>query len=223
MVIATQNPVTMANRLKPSNALARRFITTTLSDYSAQELRAILIQRGVLPEDAKDMVLTYQTKIRLAKQQQLKPAPTLTNLFRLADKVVQSPGYGANRLEHEMVKIRDTNKRAKVMIEDELTRLRRADKSFYRVGLGTKNNALIQALKELQQNLSQDNVAGADSLTSWYRCYYAEMNRPNNVQHTLFKTNPQRSTQMMVSSLCDLYQLNKQDLDNSLQTALPIT
>ncbi|MBA2655499.1 MAG: AAA family ATPase [Tatlockia sp.] len=92
MVIGTQNPVTMAGRRKPSNALMRRMMPVELPLYPAKELKTILIKRGIERKRGKAMINAYQRKRAQAKREQLSPAPTVRTLINVADDRIKAIG-----------------------------------------------------------------------------------------------------------------------------------
>lgn len=85
MIIGTQNPVTMAGRRAPSTAFARRLMTVKLPDYSFEEVKTILIGRGIDAYEALLMASAYEKQIAYAQKNHLTPAPTFRDLLRLAD------------------------------------------------------------------------------------------------------------------------------------------
>lgn len=85
-IIGTQNPITMAGRRAPSPALARRFTTMSVPDYTTKELHKILITKGAHPELAEYLVDVFEMKLKQAKEEQLYPAPTLRDVIKLVDE-----------------------------------------------------------------------------------------------------------------------------------------
>ena len=59
LIIATQNPVTMAGRIKASSAIQRRMQTVSLPNYSTREMIDILQHKGLSEDMATDMVCEY--------------------------------------------------------------------------------------------------------------------------------------------------------------------
>ncbi len=94
LVIGTQNPITMEGRRKPSTALARRLITTLLPSYSHDEMKSILIKKGINEENASLMVTSYENNVNKARQEHLSPAPTFRDLIRLAERVLKTQMAG---------------------------------------------------------------------------------------------------------------------------------
>lgn len=84
MVIGTQNPITLAGRRAPSNALSRRMITEKLSVYPKAELLTILKNKDVSPLEAKEMIKAFQENRTIAELEKRTPAPTCRDLLRLA-------------------------------------------------------------------------------------------------------------------------------------------
>lgn len=83
-LFGTQNPVTMAGRQRPSNALSRRLVTYTLPPYPQEEMVKILVHVGLDIKLAEKMVLIYVHLVNYAREHYLSPAPTFRNLLRLA-------------------------------------------------------------------------------------------------------------------------------------------
>ena len=92
LIIGTQNPVTMDGRLATSTALARRLITTPLPPYNNEEMKTILVQKGLDPTEASSMVEAYEKNRTKAQQEHLKPVPTFRDLSRLAERVILEAG-----------------------------------------------------------------------------------------------------------------------------------
>lgn len=90
MVIGTQNPISMAGRHKPSNALKRRLTTVELPPYPREELEQVLIKRGLGKQYTKDIVSDYQKQLAHAKQHQLKPEPSFRDLVQAADRQIKA-------------------------------------------------------------------------------------------------------------------------------------
>lgn len=88
-LIGTQNPVTLAGRRPPSNALARRLISTTLHPLPYEEKLTIIQNRGVPETIAKTMVSAFESQVKHAADNHLSPAPTFRHLVRLAKQFVK--------------------------------------------------------------------------------------------------------------------------------------
>jgi hypothetical protein len=86
MIIGTQNPVSMTGRKAPSNALARRLLTVSVTDYTKEELTEILLHRGIVRLHAEYLVSIYQEQLETARREHLSPEPTLRELLLLADE-----------------------------------------------------------------------------------------------------------------------------------------
>ncbi|KTC78265.1 DUF5617 domain-containing protein [Legionella brunensis] len=84
LLIATQNPITMAGRTPMGNALARRLIKLVLSPYTSHEIQEILHKKGVKPVAASEMVDAYASCRLKAEKNHLTPAPTFRDLLRVA-------------------------------------------------------------------------------------------------------------------------------------------
>jgi len=97
MIIATQNPVTMAGRRAPSRAILRRCITHQLPEYKPDDIQHILVSKGIILEEAQAMTEAYEKNRVYAVKHQLSPAPNFRHLIELADnqlkaKIVPLPG-----------------------------------------------------------------------------------------------------------------------------------
>jgi|GEM_PF-1255157 len=211
--ISTQDPAGMTHRVKPGNAVARRFIAANLKDYTTQELRAILINDGLLAEDAKVMVDVYQQQQIMARQQASQAPPTLAALKRVARDCVTSPGYGAARLEHDTL---STDERASLFIEEELHRLRQARKTMHNSGAGLINTPIIHAIEALQRLLDQHPDDKAAMLKDWYHAHEPALKQPSGPNNTFFTVNQRTSTRQLISTLCDYYHINETDLETAV-------
>jgi hypothetical protein len=89
MVIGTQNPVSMAGRRVASTALQRRLITTELPEYHVDEIKTILLAKGVSSLEAESMVEAYESNRAYAIRQNLSPVPNFRHVIDLADKHVK--------------------------------------------------------------------------------------------------------------------------------------
>lgn len=98
VVIGTQNPVTLAGRRAPSTALARRLSTAYLSAYTHQEMRDILIAKGVDRENADLLVGSYEHNVSKARQERLTPEPSFRDLLKLAEQVIRHPDFSLMQL-----------------------------------------------------------------------------------------------------------------------------
>ncbi|KTD52732.1 hypothetical protein [Legionella quateirensis] len=85
LVIGTQNPISLCGRRAPSNALSRRMITEQLPLYPQNEMRSILMQKGVDKYIAQDMIKAFLKNKQKAENKRLSPGPTFRDLLRLAD------------------------------------------------------------------------------------------------------------------------------------------
>ncbi len=83
MVIGTQNPINMAGRRVASTALQRRMTRVELSNYTHDEMLAILIQKGIEAQEAKAMVDAYEKQVIFAATNHLSPAPCCRDLLSL--------------------------------------------------------------------------------------------------------------------------------------------
>jgi hypothetical protein len=90
MVIGTQNPITMAGRRAPSTALSRRMTTVDLPPYTAEEMQAILVVKGLARDTATVMINAFQAQRTYASVHHKTPAPTFRDLLRLVNQVLRS-------------------------------------------------------------------------------------------------------------------------------------
>ncbi|MGQ3889158.1 AAA family ATPase [Legionella sp. CNM-1927-20] len=88
LIIGTQNPVTMAGRRHPSDALARRLIKATLPPYNTAEMEAILQAKGLSKQQIIELIEAYEVQVKRAARENLTPAPTFRDLLRLADNIL---------------------------------------------------------------------------------------------------------------------------------------
>ena len=86
MVIGTQNPVTMAGRRTASPALLRRLISTQLPEYTSDEIKIILLAKGINSDEADSMIEAYEETRAFAIKNRLSPAPNFRHLIRLANE-----------------------------------------------------------------------------------------------------------------------------------------
>ena len=200
MIIGIQDSPTKANRLKPSNALARRLITTTLPDYSTKELQTILIVKGVESVDAKNMIAGWQNKVTEAKQYQYKPAPGLNDLWRIARKTICST---------ECVNSEPPHQQAHILITDEIKRLLRMDKANSKASVPKLNQIKIRALEELVNQITPDHYKMSNALHDWLMIYREDLNRNTNPIQTFYKPEQRSPTQKLVAKLCELYPINE--------------
>ena len=95
-VIATQNPVTMSGRYKPSKASIHRITTFNLPAYPSEELKNILSEQQIANYYVEAMVSAYQINLEKAKRQKLSPVPTFRNLVNVAKNFVAKMGKAAS-------------------------------------------------------------------------------------------------------------------------------
>ncbi len=88
MIIATQNPVTMAGRRAPSTAILRRCISHDLPEFKPDEIIEILVSKGISPAEAKAMTDAYEKNRVYAKKNQLSPVPNFRNLIKLVEALI---------------------------------------------------------------------------------------------------------------------------------------
>ncbi len=99
MVIGTQNPATMAGRRIASTALQRRITTMTIPEYHHDEMKQILLIKGIHEQIADDMITSYLERRTYAKARQLSPVPCFRDLLKLANtQIVASQQATKNSL-----------------------------------------------------------------------------------------------------------------------------
>lgn len=98
VVIGTQNPVTMAGRRAPSNALARRLMTIVVPPYNTKEMVSILIASGLKEYTATVLVDIYENNLKKAQHEHLTPSPTFRDLLKLAKQVQKA--QAASTIKH---------------------------------------------------------------------------------------------------------------------------
>jgi MoxR-like ATPase len=87
MIIATQNPVTMAGRRAASTAIRRRCITHDLPEYKPEEIQHTLVSKGIPPNEAQAMTEAYEKNRIYAIKNQLSPVPNFRHLIHLAEQI----------------------------------------------------------------------------------------------------------------------------------------
>ncbi|MDF1827456.1 MAG: AAA family ATPase [Legionellaceae bacterium] len=90
MVIGTQNPVSMAGRRVASTALQRRMMTTELPEYHPDEIKTILLAKGVPNQEAEGMVEAYESNRAYAIKNNLSPVPNFRHVIDLAEHYLKS-------------------------------------------------------------------------------------------------------------------------------------
>jgi predicted AAA+ superfamily ATPase len=83
MVIGTQNSMSSAGRRAASTALLRRVTSVTVTPYQPDEMKDILIQKGIESTEADDMVEAYIKQREHAIINHLSPLPCFRDLLRI--------------------------------------------------------------------------------------------------------------------------------------------
>ena len=117
MVIGTQNPVTFAGRRAPSTALARRLTAVELPPYSLDEIRTILIARGMRASDTLSLAQAFIKQVNYAKQNHLTPAPTFRDLLKRADAVMKGHVLASTPLETTEISLSEKKEICLVLLE----------------------------------------------------------------------------------------------------------
>lgn len=89
MLIGTQNPITMAGRRAQSTALARRNITEEVRPYPDNEMKQILVNKGLHKGQAIAINQAFNTNQQKAKAMNLSPVPTFRDVINLANKMLR--------------------------------------------------------------------------------------------------------------------------------------
>lgn len=88
MIIATQNPISMAGRSAESVALERRFMKIYLPEYIASEMRSILINIGLEIQRAAQLVKEYMAVRLYGLKNGRDPLPTFRQLQDVAEDYI---------------------------------------------------------------------------------------------------------------------------------------
>ncbi|WP_165482689.1 AAA family ATPase [Legionella gresilensis] len=129
LIIGTQNPVTMAGRRHPSEALARRLMKAILPAYSNTEMEAILQAKGLERQQAIELVEVYQAQVNKAAKENLTPAPTFRDLQRLAEDIIIGQNKKLQNIEPMQVVEED-----KTLIEEQQAKQNRKRKTMTPAG-----------------------------------------------------------------------------------------
>jgi hypothetical protein len=128
MVIGTQNPITMAGRIAPSNALRRRLIHVELPPYPEDEMLTVLLSKGLNKIYAQALITAFTNQLNTAKTKQHSPLPCFRDLMRVAKEVIGTIGKGS------------------VFQNDILTSLGTNSSTFFSHKVGILGNARQQAM-----------------------------------------------------------------------------
>jgi hypothetical protein len=93
LILASQNPVTLAGRHKQSTAVSRRFGSYQLEAYSYEEQLKILMSKGLIEEESKTLITAFNTTLVTARLNHWDPEPTFRDVIRIAEQEVE----GENR------------------------------------------------------------------------------------------------------------------------------
>ena len=85
MIIGTQNPITLAGRRAPSNALSRRLMTVTLPPYPRHEMIDIIARKIGLSRSRR-LIAAYEKERAYALENHLQPIPTFRDVIKIADE-----------------------------------------------------------------------------------------------------------------------------------------
>jgi hypothetical protein len=139
-LIATQNPATMAGRQRATQALQRRLHTVVIPPYSTDEMRDILLDKGLPCEDAEELLDEYNNLN--------DPSVCFRNAVRLAEEEVK-----ARNRRHEKVQAVRTHFKAK--LQDYVKQQESFSTSFYNFWSRKKCNDTSLA-KELAKQLDDE-------------------------------------------------------------------
>lgn len=95
MLIGTQNPATMSGRRLASNALQRRLMKHTLSNYNIDEMQIILENLGLNTLDTKALILRYESQKDNAIKAYKTP-PCFRDVIQFALKIIETDLVKAN-------------------------------------------------------------------------------------------------------------------------------
>jgi len=115
MIIATQNPVSMAGREVASSAVEHRFVKRMFLPYSDLEMINIVQERGLVLKESAEIVKDYSQARQYAQEHHKEPAPTFGHVMkkvkskleaekRSANVIFKEAAQKAGRLEAERVK-----------------------------------------------------------------------------------------------------------------------
>jgi MoxR-like ATPase len=90
LLIGTQNPISYSGRCAPSQALARRLLKMELMHYPEQEIKQILIKKGLHENDATQLTEAFHQQRLFAKRNHLQPAPNFRDVIRCAEQHLES-------------------------------------------------------------------------------------------------------------------------------------
>jgi len=87
ILFGTQNK-NLRGRYKMSEALARRLLQTTLTEYTQSELMSIFTIRGIDPQELQIVIEAYLKKCKEALDNHFKPEPTFRHLEKIVNKLL---------------------------------------------------------------------------------------------------------------------------------------
>lgn len=131
-LLATQNPITMAGRRATSTAIKRRVMTINLPEYTADEMKTILLDKGVDKDVASHLVQAYQFNKKKAQTEHLTPEPTFRDLKRAAKPFTKHKTPLLKRKEREKGKEKEKEKEREQPGESFLTP---RDKAYSELGI----------------------------------------------------------------------------------------
>lgn len=159
-VLGTQNPVTMSGRRAPSTALARRLITLSLPEYPQEEIKEILIVRGLESELAGILAAAFMKNVKKAKEEHLIPSPTFRDLLRLADKILLAEKC-----------LRETTEKSKG--KEKLVEKKPVEPLSF-----TEKQFFIEALKQLCNDIQRQLIA-KDSAVASKNAFFSVSQQPD--------------------------------------------
>ncbi len=182
MLFGTQNPAGMQGRIRAGEALSRRQHQVNLPDYSLTEVMAILLHKGFHPEHVKLLAEAFNQQVEKAKNEQLRPQPTLRDLLELETRfpLRTAPAHlatlkGEKQMEQQLVekKISIINR-----LEEHMNHLDAIDKPH---GFFKANSGIMPVLKEFLNLIKKDPVEEYE-LSHWYGQHYQDLSSDESSQ-----------------------------------------
>jgi len=90
MIIATQNPVSMAGREAASSAVEHRFIKRIFTPYTDLEMINIVQERGLLLKESAEIVKDYSKARQYAQEHHKEPAPTFGHVMTVVKSKLEA-------------------------------------------------------------------------------------------------------------------------------------
>jgi len=141
------------------------------------EMQAVLINKGLVPQDATMLVKIYKKQVDEATQNHFTPAPTFRDLLKLAREILKTPTYTNNK---NLMKSQGIARHeALLLIESEHARLSSIQPS------SAENDKKMHALEMLKSILNKPDFEMIDSMQHWYKQYREDLS-PSFSKSSLF-------------------------------------